>query len=156
MTRRAKRRSLRTYVQAIALLTMLVVARNALANGADLPPEIVLQGFVKAEDGTVRLLVRVPLVLLASFSFPKRGIGYLDLANIDDKLKQAATAAGNQIELAEDGRRLDPAVHAARISLLSDRAFDGYATALADLHGPPLPPETDLSYQPPPVVGENI
>jgi hypothetical protein len=131
-------------VQAIGLLTVVAFARGVFANGADLPPEILLQGFVKAEDRSVRVLLRVPLVLLSSFSLPKRGIGYLDLANIDDKLKQAATAAGQQIELTEDGRRLEPTVRAYRISLLSDRSFASYATALADLHGPPLPADTDL------------
>ena len=144
MTRKAIRRSLRRCVQAIGLLMVVAFARDVLANGADLPQEVVLQGFVKAEDGSVRLLLRVPLVLLSSFSLPKRGIGYLDLANIDDKLKQAATATGQQIELTEDGRRLEPTVRAYRISVLSDRSFASYATALAYLHGPPLPADTDL------------
>jgi hypothetical protein len=40
------------------------------------------------------------LVLLSSFSLPKRGPGLLDLAHIDDKLNQAATAAGHQIDVA--------------------------------------------------------
>jgi hypothetical protein len=90
------------------------------------------------------LLVRTPLVLLASFSLPKRGLGYLDLARIDEALGKAAEAAGRQIALSEDGVQLVPTVRASRISVLSDRSFSSYATALAHIEGPPLPVDTDL------------
>jgi hypothetical protein len=120
------------------------VPRWALANGADLPPEIVLQGFAKPEQGRLRLLVRVPLVLLSSFGLPKRGPGFLDLAHIDDKLKQVAAATARQIELREEGNALVPAARKARISVLSDRSFKSYAAARAHLDGPPLPAETEL------------
>ena len=84
----------------IALLALVTAPQSTLANGADLPPEVVLQTFVKPEEGHLHLLVRVPLVLLASFALPKRGPGYLDLANIDDRLQQAAVSTGKQIATA--------------------------------------------------------
>jgi len=115
-----------------------------MANGGDLPAEVVLQGFAKPEDGRLRLLVRVPLVLLSSFGLPKRGPGYLDLARIDDKLKEVAAATGRQIEARADGVLLVPVARRARISVLSDRSFRGYAAARSHLDGPPLPAETDL------------
>jgi len=91
----------------IALVVVLVfTAPPVHANGGDLPPQIVLRGFVKPEDGRLMLLVRIPLVLLAGFSLPKRGPGYLDLARIDSRLQQAVAALGRQIELFEDGTRL--------------------------------------------------
>jgi len=136
--------SLLRYLWLIALLALVALPRGAVANGADLPPQIVLQGFLKPEDGRLRLLVRVPLVLLSSFSLPKRGLGYLDLANIDDALKKAATATGQQIELFADGAALAPTASEPRISLPSDRSFSSYSTALAHLQGPPLPIDTDL------------
>lgn len=86
----------------------------------------------------------MPLDLLVGFGLPKRGPGYLDLARIDDRLKQVAAAAGRQIELREDGAALVPATRQARISLLSDRSFASYATAAAHLEGPRLPDSTDL------------
>jgi hypothetical protein len=138
------RRSLHAYLWSIVVAAVLAVPRWAVANGADLPPEIVLQGFAKPEDGRLRLLVRVPLVLLSSFGLPKRGPGYLDLARIDDKLKQVAAATARQIELREDGVPLVPVAHEARISVLSDRSFTSYAAARAYLDGPPLPVGTDL------------
>ena len=90
------------------------------------------------------MLVRVPLVLLASFALPKRGPGYLDLANIDPALQRAALATGHQIELREEGTPLASDQLTVRISLLSDRSFQSYEAAFAHLQSPPLPPDTDL------------
>jgi hypothetical protein len=128
----------------IVLLAILAFAGRAMANGNDLPLEIVLQGFVKIEDGRVHLLARVPLVLLSNLALPKRGPGYLDLANVDAVLKQAAVATGHQVELLADGAPLVPTTRELQLSLLSDRSFAGYATALTHLQGPPLPTNTDL------------
>ena len=128
----------------IALFAALAFPCNAVANGADLPAEVVLKGFAKVEDGRVHLLVRVPLDLLSPFRLPKRGPGYLDLAAVDEPLKQAAAATGRQIELREDGVPLVPTARQARISLLSDRSFATYGAALAHLQGARLPTETDL------------
>lgn len=144
MTEPATKHALRPYLWSIALLAVLAFPRSAVANGGDIPPEVVLQGFVKPEDGRLRLLVRIPLVFLQPFAVPKRGPGYLDLAHMDEVLRQAAAAAGRQIELFEDGVPLAPTVQRARISLLSDRTFQSYAAALTHIQGPPLPVDTDL------------
>ena len=136
--------SRRAYFWSIVFLAALAFPRGAVANGGDLPPETVLQGFVKPEDGRVQLLVRVPLVLLSSFSLPKRGPGYLDLERVDAKLKQAAAATGRLIELSADGALLAPTTREVRLSLLSDRSFVSYSSALAHLQGPSLPVATDL------------
>jgi hypothetical protein len=144
LTRPATESSLRPYLWSIAFLALLALSRWAVANGADIPAEIVLQGFVKPEAARLHLLVRVPLVFLQPFALPKRGLGYLDLTHMDEVLRQAAAAAGQQIELFEDGVPLVPTVRQARVSLLSDRSFQSYAAALAHLEGPPLPVDTDL------------
>ena len=128
----------------LAFALLLSCARAVLANGSDLPHEIVVPAYL-GQDGTVlHLVVRFPLVLLASFGLPKRGPGYLDLEHMDAKLQQAALAAGHQIDLAEDGTPLAFAVAKARISPPSDRSFASYPTALAHLDGPPLSPDTNL------------
>ena len=144
MTRRRAARIAYAGLARIVLCALFALPRLAIANGSDLPPEIVLQGFLQQEDARVRMLVRVPLVLLSSFSLPKRGPGYLDLARIDDALNVAAAATGRQIELREEDVALVPVVRAARVSLLSDRSFESYSTARALLGGPKLPAETDL------------
>lgn len=128
----------------LVLAAVLLVPRSALANGSDLPPEIILQGYIKPEGSRLRQLVRIPLVFLQPFALPKRGPGYLDLAKMDEVLLVAAAAAARQIELREDGVLLVPTVRQARVSVLSDRSFQSYDAALAHLRGPRLPVETNL------------
>src|SRR5207249_7594701 len=75
-----QRRALSLALSATALVVALtLVARFAGANGGDLPPQVLMQAFLKPEEGRLELLVRVPLALLGNFRFPKRGPGYLDL-----------------------------------------------------------------------------
>jgi HupE / UreJ protein len=144
MTGRITERSLRAGLWSVVFLAVLALPRWALANGSDLPPEVVLQGFVKPEDGRIQLLLRLPLSLLANFSPPKRGPGYLELDRINTTLRQVAAATGRQIELSVDGKTLAPTTRELRLSLSSDRSFASYASALAHLQGPPLPADTDL------------
>jgi len=131
-------------VLVVALAVSTFTSRLADANGSDFPPQIVLQGFVKPEDRRLELLVRVPMVLLGSFNFPKRGPGYLDLARVEDSVRAATAAAARQIELFENGARLAPARGEARIALPSDVSFQSYAAARAHVRGPALPLDTDL------------
>jgi hypothetical protein len=144
MRGRAKEHSVNAWFWSIALLSVLAFPRWALANGSDLPPEIVLQGFVKPEDGRIQLLLRLPLSLLANFSPPKRGPGYLELDRVDTTLRQVATATSRQIELQVDGKTLAATPRELQLSLLSDRSFASYASALAHLQSPRLPANTDL------------
>jgi hypothetical protein len=131
-------------VRFAAFIALLSIARMAFANGSDLPPEIVLQGFLKQDPDRLHLVVRIPLVLLSAFGFPKRGPGYLDLAHIDDKLQEAAAATAQQIQVADDDGPLKATVVKARISPLSDHSFASYPAAIAHVGGPPLPLDTDL------------
>ena len=131
-------------LRVVAFVVLLAFSCAVRANGSDLPPEIVLNGFIKQDADRVRLVVRIPLVLLATFGLPKRGPGYLDLARIDDKLHEAAAATGHQIEVGVNRTPLKWTIVKARVSTLSDRSFESYATALAHVEGPPLAPDTDL------------
>ncbi len=144
MTRPCVGLPLRAYLWSIVFVAVLAFPRWAVANGSDLPPEIVLQGFVKLEDGRAHLLVRLPLLLFSNFSLPKRGPGYLDLENIEPKLKQVANATSHLVELSENGVTLAPTTRDVQLSLLSDRSFASYSNALAHLQGPALPVSTDL------------
>lgn len=137
-------RRLRGLACAIVAIALLASPRVTFANGADLPPEIVLQGFARQEGSRIHLVVRIPLLLFSTFEFPKRGPGYLDLARMDDKLHLAAVATGQQIAFAEDGVPLAAGIAKARVSALSDRSFQSYDAAVAHLQGPPLPSDTDL------------
>ena len=138
-------RALLLCLSSLALVVaFVVVSRMADANGGDLPPEIRLQGFVRAEEGRLHLVARIPLVLLQGLDLPKWGPGYLQLAGIDERLKAAAAAAARDIVLFEGGRPLAPIRSETQISLPSDRSFDGYATALSHVRGPRLPVDTKV------------
>src|SRR5580765_1665126 len=139
-----RRRILSRSTIALLVLALILAAEFAHGNGSDLPPQIVLRGFLKPEDGRLVLLVRIPLVLLAGFSLPKRGPGYLDLARVDVRLAQAVAAAARQIELFEGNARLSPTRADSRLSLPSDASFESFAAARAHLSGPTLPIDTDL------------
>jgi hypothetical protein len=144
MTGPLARRRLVASLRAILLFVVIAVSRSAAANGNDLPQEIVVQGFVKLEDGRAEALVRVPLILLSNLTLPKRGPGYLDLANIEPRLRQAAALVGRQVELSSSGATLTPLIREMQLALPFDRSFASYSMALAHIQGPPLPVTTDI------------
>jgi hypothetical protein len=126
----------------VAVIGVTGLSAPALAH--DIPDEIVLHGFVKPEGDRLHFLVRVPLVMLLSMNLPKRGPGFLDLAQLDEKLQASAAATAREIELYEEGVILTPSRATARISQPSDRSFETYALALANIAGPRLPETTDV------------
>lgn len=124
---------------------ILLAATLGPAAAHDIPEEIVLHGFVKPEGNRLHFLVRVPTVMLLSMNLPKRGPGYLDLAQIDEQPLQAAAAAtAKEIELYENGVLLEPDRTVARISRGADRSFEAYASALASIEGPKLAESTEV------------
>jgi hypothetical protein len=128
-----------------ALLGLLIVYGARVA-AHDIPNDVAVQSFLKAEGQRLRLLIRVPLMALRDVDFPQRGPGYLDLARVDASLRHAATLwIGQEAELFEEDRRLgSPRIAAILASLPSDRSFQDYETAVAHVTGPPLDPAADL------------
>jgi len=129
-----------------ALLQIAVgVALLAAPAGAhDIPDEMRMHAWAKPDGDRLHVLVRVPLTLLLNLNLPKRGIGYLELAQLDQGLRTAIAATAKDLEFFEDGRRLTLATGEGRISIPSDRSFESYETAFANIHGPRLPDETDV------------
>lgn len=101
-----------------------------------------MHAFVKPEGERLHLLVRIPLALLLNIDLPKRGPGYLALAEIEPGIARAVAATDRGIVLSADGRRLAMAQGSGRISLPSDRSFESYEQAQALLRGPRLPDNT--------------
>src|SRR5262245_31994830 len=126
-----------------ALVLVLSVLLWTPAAGHDIPDEIVLHGFVKPEGDRLHFLVRVPLVMLGT-SLPTRGLGYVDLPHIDDKLLASAPAAATETQHSESAEPLPPRRTVARISEASDSSFETYAKALANIAGPKLPDTADV------------
>jgi hypothetical protein len=83
---------------------------------------------------------------MRDIEFPKRGPGYLDLARVDEYLRDAAEQwISNFTEIDENNTRLPkPRITDARVSVESDRSFATYEQALAHVTGPRLPDNIDL------------
>ena len=132
------------------LIAPLVAALSvALPSGPwahEIPNDVTVHAFVKPEGQRLRLLVRVPLEAMRDVDFPRRGVGYLDLARADAWLRDAANMwIAENIELYEEDVRLARAqIVSTRASLPSDQSFRSYEGALAHMMSPPLPYETDL------------
>lgn len=112
----------------------------------EVPADVVVRVFAKAEQGALWLIVRVPLASMRDVEFPTRGAGYLDLEAVRPLLAdQASLWLADYVALYEESDRLpDPVVAGARVSLPSDPSFRSYGLALAHVNGPRLPPATDL------------
>src|SRR5207247_10240438 len=133
------------HLPSVALVAaLLLLPRPGHTNGGDLPPQILLEGFVKPEGDHLHLVVRIPLILLQNLNLPKRGPGYLDLVRIDKWLNEAAAATGRDIELFEDDERLVPTRSAGKISLPADRSFVGYASHDSKRDGRALQEDLDV------------
>jgi len=135
----------RTAAALLLLLAGLLLA-PAPAQGHEIPADVTALVFLRASDGRVQLLVRVPLTSMRDIDFPLRGAGYLILDETTPLLPDLARLwIADYLEIRADHATLDaPRILAARISLPSDRSFATFDRALAHLSAPPLDPSLDL------------
>ena len=112
----------------------------------EIPADVIVRAFVRAERDTLHLVVRVPLTSMRDVDFPVRGPGYVEIAEATELLAdQAKVWIADYVTLYEEDVRLAaPAVTGARISLPSDPSFADYDRAVAHIAAPPLPPATEL------------
>ena len=134
---------------ATTIVVALVIAASVSGIAHEIPNAIIVQAFLKPEGDRLRFLVRVPLQAMSDIDVPQREQGYLDLARVDDALRDAATIwIAREVALYEEESRLPvPDVVAVRVSLPSDRSFQTYETALAHIEGPPLSEDIDLYWE---------
>jgi hypothetical protein len=111
-----------------------------------IPDDVTVQAFVKPSGERLQLLVRVPLKIMSDTELPVRGPGYLDIARADALLREGATRyISDAIQIYEDDTRLpNPRIVETRASLMSDRSFVSYESALAHVTGPGLPNDTNV------------
>ena len=137
-------------MRAVLALAALVVLLGALlprdASAHEIPANVVVHAWLKAEGERLNLVVRVPLEAMRDIQFPQRGLGYLDIAAADDLLRDAAQIwVANDIELYEEGTRLaDKKVSAVRVAIPSDQSFRSFESAVEGVRRPPLPEGTQL------------
>ncbi|HEX3484036.1 MAG TPA: HupE/UreJ family protein [Micropepsaceae bacterium] len=129
----------------VAALTFLPA--QVLAH--DIPNDVTVQAFVKPEGNILRVLVRLPLKSVMDIEFPHRERDFVDLARVDQSLRDAATLAiSNNLEIYEGDRLLaNPRIVSTRMSLDGDRSFVDYLSALAHVTGPPLPTDTTIYWE---------
>lgn len=143
------RKTSKLFSRLVVVTAALVVLGPGIA-AHEVPNEVTVFGFVRPQAQTLTVLLRVPLKSLRDIDIPTFTNGFLDFSRIDTALSDATTLwLRDYIELYEDGRRLAaPATAATRVSLPSDRSFDSYDAALANLiSGPRLGQETQIYWE---------
>jgi hypothetical protein len=119
-----------------------------LARAHEVPSDVTVRMLVRPDGDRIRLLVRAPLEAMQDITFPTVGPGFLDVPRADRQLRDAAQLwLADNLDLYEGARRLPLTIVAVRASIPSDRSFAEYESALAHLHGPPLPAGLDLPWQ---------
>jgi hypothetical protein len=127
------------------LAAALLLFSSCRSSAHEVPSELTVEAYLRPEQQTLQLLIRVPLSGLMGTGMPKVGVGYLDLANIEPSLRQTALQIAEALDIYEGDQRLtSPRVVATRISLPFDTAFASYDQALAQLMGPGLPVDTQV------------
>jgi hypothetical protein len=141
----AFRRKIRRKIS-VSLAAALILWTPAGLSAHDIPVSVVVQAFVRPQGDHLRLLVRVPLGAMRDVEFPLRDGGLLDLPRADRSLRDAAALwIAKDIAVYEGDTPLGaPSLAGVRVSLPSDRSFVTFASALASVRGPPLPPDTTL------------
>ena len=153
MTHRRSQTIVKRSNPGISRIALTVLGLTALAAvwspglaAHDIPNDVAIQAFFKPEGQHLSLLVRVPLQAMRDIVYPRRGRDFVDLANADDALRNAATTwVASDVAVYEGEARLaDPRIVRIRASLAGDNAFRSYETAVAHLTGPRLPDETEF------------
>lgn len=134
----------------LAMLFCSLIAGAPQAFADEIPSRVAVQGFIKADQDRLNILLRVPMDSVGEAGLPLRGsVGYLIFSEAQGELEDVA---GNRIlqsiQMFEDERLLDnPRIEAVRVSLPSNRTFVDYPSALANVRSAPLADEVDLYYR---------
>ena len=125
---------------------MACVAR---VSAHDIPRDVTVQAFARPEGHNFKLLVRVPLKAIMDIEFPRKERDYVDLARVDQSLRDASMIwLARKVELYEEDSLLpDPTIISTRMSLESDRSFTSYEEALAHVTGPALSNDTSIFWE---------
>ena len=107
----------------VLILGMTLIMSSRLS-GHDIPADVTVQAFVKAEGHRLRMLVRVPLEAMQDFNFPQNEQGNLDIAAADFMLRDAIMLwVGDELTVYEEDRLLtDQRLVKIQVSLQIGRA----------------------------------
>ncbi len=134
----------------LLLVASVAWLAQAVPAAHEIPNDVTIQAFVVPEGERLRLLVRVPLEAMRDINFPTRGPGYLDFAQADASLRDAAILwISDEVKIYEEDRELPaPRISSIRVSLPSNRSFSTYEEALAHVVSEPrLSADVDLYWE---------
>jgi hypothetical protein len=119
----------------LIVVAVLLVALAPRTSAHEVPNEVTVFGFVHPEGQTLRLLIRAPLKSMRDVDVPTINGEFLDFSKMEAAERHAAQVwIRDFVEVYENGRQLTvPAIAATRTSLPSDRSFQSYEAALANL-----------------------
>jgi hypothetical protein len=128
---------------------LLLVAFPSRPFAHEIPPSVTLLVFAKPEGDRLRLVIRLPLESIRDVEFPLRGPGYLDISKLTPMLPDAARIwVADYVRLYEGDTLLPTGrVVATHVSVPSDRSFESYERALANVTGATLPDTIALPWQ---------
>lgn len=128
---------------------LLIGAAATRIEAHDVPTDVRILAFLKADGQRMHVLARVPLKAMRDIDFPRRAEGFIDLARAEPALRDAASLwiADNVTIYEGDARLAAPRVVSARVSLPSDRSFSSFEQALTHVTGPRLPDDTQLYWE---------
>ncbi|HWX35730.1 MAG TPA: HupE/UreJ family protein [Steroidobacteraceae bacterium] len=136
---------LKRWICCSAIWLFCAIIGSIPAGAHDLPLDRMMNGFVKIEPHQADFVVRVPLDLLLGVPFPLAGDHY-DVAASRPAIETALKALATALELWENNVRLVPSSAAGQLAPLSDRSFEDYDLAAAQI-AKPLPPDTAIAFQ---------
>ncbi|MEP6782950.1 MAG: HupE/UreJ family protein [Acidobacteriota bacterium] len=128
-------------------MTVLLIALAPRLSAHEVPNEVTVLGYVHPEGKTLRLLVRAPFKSMRDIDVPTRQNGFLDFSKMEAAERHAAQVwIRDFVEVYENGKQLTvPVIAATRTSLPSDRSFESYDAALANVTtGAKLDPSTEI------------
>ena len=117
------------------MVAVLLAALAPRTSAHEVPNEVTVFGFVHPEGQTLRLLIRAPLKSMRDVDVPTINGDFLDFSKMEAAERHAAQVwIRDFVEVYENGQLLTvPVIAATRTSLPSDRSFESYEAALANL-----------------------
>ncbi len=136
--------------RAVSLLAVVVLTIFALPShpaAHDIPEDTTVRMFVKPEGPHLHVLARVQMASINDIDWPTHKTGYLDIAQVDQFLRDASTMwISDYMDVYENGRKLGfPDVVSVRLVPDGDLSFEEtYAVAEAHMAGEKIPESTNL------------
>ena len=129
---------LKRWISGVVAWLFCTVVGSIPAGAHDLPLDRMMNGFVKIESRQADFVVRVPLDLLLGVPFPLAGDHY-NIPASRPAVEAAVKALASALELWEGNVRLVPSSAAGQLAPLSDRSFEDYDQAVAQVAEPGTP-----------------